>query len=53
MKEKEIKGEQGVCWKCQYYDSYANYCDYFKIYLNGDGIEPTCNNPELKKSEKK
>lgn len=49
MRENEIKGERGVCWTCPYYVQYSNFCDYYKIYLNNNGYEPTCNNPELEK----
>lgn len=49
MNENEIKGERGVCWTCPYYVQYSNFCDYYKIYLNNNGYEPTCDNPELEK----
>ena len=39
---------KGDCFKCSCYDSFQNYCDYYKIMLNGNGYEPTCNNSELK-----
>ena len=43
--EKVMKGD---CFKCSCYDSFQNYCDYYKIMLSGNGYEPTCNNSELK-----
>ena len=53
MKNNNIeKGERGVCWTCPYYVQYANYCDYYKMYLNDIGREPTCNNPEFEKKGK-
>ena len=37
MKNKENKTIKGNCWECNYYDSFQNYCDYYKIMLNGNG----------------
>lgn len=52
MNENKTQGERGMCWTCPYYETYANYCDYYKMYLNDNGREPTCNNPELEKADK-
>lgn len=51
MNENKTQGERGICWTCPYYETYANYCDYYKMYLNDNGREPTCNNPELEKTD--
>jgi hypothetical protein len=49
---REIEtNKQGQCLVCPYYDISQNYCDYYKIILNSQGFEPTCNNPELLKKE--
>jgi len=42
---------RGDCFHCNYYDEFENYCGYYKIFLNGIGFEPTCNNPELVRQE--
>lgn len=39
--------KRGYCYQCQYWDGFLNYCDYYKIMLNGLGTEPTCSNEEL------
>lgn len=44
---KSGKAELGQCWACPYYQAYGNYCDYYKMELNGNGYEPTCRNVEL------
>lgn len=28
--------QQGQCWTCPYYQAYGNYCDYYKMELNGN-----------------
>lgn len=37
-------GGNGDCVHCPHYFGYMNYCDYYKIDLNGNGYEPTCRN---------
>lgn len=32
---------------------YGNYCDYYKMELNGNGYEPTCRNEEQKTNNDK
>ena len=33
----------GDCCNCDYYDGFENYCSYYKIMLNANRYEPTCN----------
>lgn len=40
------KDLRGACHSCPYYDGFYNYCAFYKISLNGQGFEPTCNNIE-------
>ena len=39
---------QGECFKCPYWESYYNFCAYYKLFINGQGVEPTCRCPEFK-----
>lgn len=41
--EKDLRG---ACCLCHYYDDFRNYCTFYEIFLNAQGFEPTCNNPE-------
>lgn len=47
--QKEV--QQGQCYNCPYYLNYTNFCSYYNIVLNDNGVEPTCNNPELKQKD--
>ena len=38
------QGDNGDCVHCPHYFGYSNYCDYYKMVLNGNGYEPTCQN---------
>ena len=41
-----MKDLRGACHICPYYDDFRNFCAFYKIFLNGQGFEPTCNNVE-------
>lgn len=41
-----MKDLRGTCHLCPYYNSFYNCCSFYKIFLNGQGFEPTCNNIE-------
>lgn len=41
-----MKDLRGVCHLCPYYDDFRNFCEFYKIFLNGQAFEPTCNNIE-------
>ena len=34
------------------WESYYNFCAYYKLFLNGQGVEPTCRCPEFLKKQK-
>ena len=46
-KELAMKDLRGNCWLCEHYDSFANFCSYYGIVLNGQTFEPTCDNKNL------
>ena len=41
-----MKDLRGACHLCPYYVDFHNFCAFYKIFLNGQGFEPTCNNIE-------
>ncbi len=46
------KDLRGACCLCPHYDDFQGYCAFYKIFLNGQGFEQTCNNPERIVEEK-
>lgn len=39
----------GLCFMCKHWDAQRCYCNYYRIFTDSNGYEPTCKNTELVK----
>ena len=43
------KDNTGLCFICKHWDALRCYCNYYRIFTDSNGYEPTCKNTELVK----